>query len=200
MNLIVRDEGGQMLGARKKKEPPDVNVYDILFQTYAPIVYKTAFFILKQEQDAEEIVQETFLIAFKKLHTLRDQKKFKQWVCTIACNLSKKRYRKKKKEVLFETTDKIVALSRKLKDETYEPGQLLQNKEAKRLIMHELDRLDPIFREVIVLYYYHQFTYEEIAEMLEINIGTVKSRLSRGKRKLMKHIGEEEWNEVGETI
>ncbi|MEJ8554631.1 RNA polymerase sigma factor [Tepidibacter sp. Z1-5] len=166
----------------KRKKQDEVELYKILFETYNKKVYRVAYYILKNEEDAKDIVQDTFIQAFNKIDTLKDKDKdkFESWICTIAANLSKAQYNKRKKELLVEDDSKIIPF---LCDDTDLdlPENILENKELNSYILEQINSLDSHYRQVLILYYYLEQSYEEISKSLDISIGTVKSRLHRAK-------------------
>lgn len=175
----------KILGDKRKKE--EVHSYKILFEMYKSKVYRIAYYIVKNEQDAKDILQEAFTIAYIKKDTLRDLSKFESWICTIACNLAKDKYNKRKKEILTDDYEKVIPLS--IETEFVEiPEDFLEKKELKSKIREHINNLDSHYREVIVNYYYLELTYEEISKVLSISVGTVKSRIFRAKNIIKDYI------------
>lgn len=175
----------KILGDKRKKE--EVHSYKILFEMYKSKVYRIAYYIVKNEQDAKDIVQEAFTIAYIKKDTLRDLSKFESWICTIACNLAKDKYNKRKKEILTDDYEKVIPLS--IETEFVEiPEDSLEKKELKSKIREHINNLDSHYREVIVNYYYLELTYEEISKVLGVSVGTVKSRIFRAKNIIKDYI------------
>lgn len=161
--------------------------YDRLFQEYKQAVYQSAYGILKNEEDAQDIVQEVFITVFEKLHTLRNTKKFRAWVCRIAANLAIDRYRKKQKELLIEDEGNIIYLIRYQTDENI-IEKTVEESERNRVLKEKIHDLRDAYREIIDLYYYEELSYKEIGQLLDINIGAVKSRLYRAKMQLRKKV------------
>lgn len=175
----------KILGDKRKKE--EVHSYKILFEMYKSKVYRIAYYIVKNEQDAKDILQEAFTIAYIEKDTLRDLSKFESWICTIACNLAKDKYNKRKKEILTDDYEKVIPLS--IETEFVElPEDFLEKKELKSKIREHINNLDSRYREVIVNYYYLELTYEEISKVLSISVGTVKSRIFRAKNIIKDYI------------
>lgn len=173
-----------------KKKQDEIRLYKILFESYNKKVYKVAYYILNNEEEAKDIVQDTFIQAFNKIDTLKDKDKFESWICAIAANLSKAKYNKKKKELLVQDDSEIIPFL--YYDKSLDsPEDILENKELKSCIMEQINSLDNHYKQVVVLYYYLEQSYEEISKSLDISIGTVKSRLYRAKasikEKLEKH-------------
>lgn len=177
-----------------KKSTEKTSSYKILFETYKAKVYRVACYILKNEQDSKDIVQEAFIIAYKKMDTLRDPSKFEGWICTIACNLAKDKYRKRKREILTDSYEKIIPFSDSVESFVcYD--ELLEKKELKEKILEHIHRLDSHYRNVILLYYYLELSYDEIAKTLDISSGTVKSRIFRAKKILQSNMLKDNDNE-----
>ncbi|MCT4509035.1 MAG: sigma-70 family RNA polymerase sigma factor [Tepidibacter sp.] len=164
----------------KRKKQDEIELYKILFETYNKKVYRVAYYILKNEEDAKDIVQDTFIQAFNKIDTLKDKNKFESWICAIASNLSKAQYNKRKKELLVEDDSKIIPFLCDDKDLDL-PENILENKELNSYILEQINSLDSHYKQALILYYYLEQSYEEISKSLDISIGTVKSRLYRAK-------------------
>lgn len=131
-------------------------------------MYRLALSILQNQSDAEDAVSSAVIKAYEKRGQLRKLSSFKPWIMTITANEAKKIYLCRKRETSFE-----------------ELGDAFAGKEDE---YHELwdvvNGLEEIYREVVVLFYYEQFTIREIGKVLGIPVGTVKSRLSRAKEEL----------------
>ncbi|NLP26528.1 MAG: RNA polymerase sigma factor [Clostridiales bacterium] len=153
-------------------------------------VYKAAYYISRNQFDTEEVVQDAFIIAFKKIDMLKDKDKFKPWICTIAVNLAKRKFKNKKRELLMDETEKIIPYTSDMLEHISLEDHLVQN-EIKEYIREQMYNLNPQHKEVIYLYYFEQLSYQEIADQLDISIGTVKSRISRAKLKLKEYIIED---------
>lgn len=165
-----------------RKNIDESKPFRILFDSYKSKVYKIAYYILKNEDDAKEILQEAFIKAFDKIDTLKEYSSFEGWIVRIAFNLAIERYNKNKKEILVDDHDRIISFFTPGITET--PEGLLLSKESQEHIRDEIRNLKSYYREVILLYYYAELNYEEISELLNVNIGTVKSRLFRAKEQL----------------
>lgn len=136
-------------------------------------LYRFAFSLSKRADDAADLVQQVFLLWAQKGHTLRDPSKAKSWLFTslyrdfLRNNRRNQQLTPTDQALLQETPDASLPNSRRT----------LDAKEA----LAALDKLDPVYREPLLLFYIDDLSYKEIANILEIPIGTVMSRLSRGK-------------------
>ncbi|MEZ3477343.1 MAG: RNA polymerase sigma factor [Lachnospiraceae bacterium] len=135
-------------------------------------MYRLAMSILKNSNDAEDAVSETVLTAYEHLSSLKKNDSFKAWMMTILVNVSKKMLRKKKRVVLYDDLGLFEKSTDEGSCEMWEAVLTLNAKYAK----------------VVILYYYEGFSTREIARILHIPEGTVKSRLSRARSKLQQII------------
>lgn len=130
--------------------------------------YRYAYSVLLNRQDAEDAVSETILKAFSHLGDLRQPAKMRSWMFQILANTCK------------------TIQSKKVP--VYDPDTLKQadkpTQQSYSDLREEIFRMDAKFREVIILYYYEEMKTKEIANVLQISEGTVKSRLSRARQKL----------------
>ena len=161
MNMFM-GEGDQWLNTIKKEE------FERLVIENQLSMYRFAMSILKNSNDAEDAVSETFLTAYEHLSSLNKNDSFKAWMMTILVNVSKKMLRKKKRVVLYDDLGLFEKSTDEGSCEMWEAVLTLNAKYAK----------------VVILYYYEGFSTREIARILHIPEGTVKSRLSRARRKL----------------
>lgn len=147
------------------------------YNTYFENVYKTCFFILKDENLAKDSTQETFFKAFKNIHKLEDASKEKAWITTIASRTSIDIYNKHKKRNEILDDDKIIYQQTDTSNGT---NDALDNMALSKA----LDHLKPEQKEIMILKYIEEHSEKDIAALLGIELGTVKSRLHRAKNKL----------------
>lgn len=136
-------------------------------------MYRLAFSILRNDADAQDAVSDAIVLAFEKCHQLRKRSSAKSWLMQILVNSSKKIALQSNKYVLLEN------------EIQYEQAEEFKDDDMWETVME----LDEEFREVVVLYYYEQFSVREIGKMLRVPEGTVKSRLARAREKLLRIIG-----------
>jgi RNA polymerase sigma-70 factor (ECF subfamily) len=135
-------------------------------------MYRLAMSILKNTSDAEDAVSETILTAYEHLYSLKKPDSFKTWIMTILSNVSKDMLKKKKKVDLYNEPD---MLETTVKEDSTEIWEFVLT-------------LSEEYSQVVILYYYEGFTSKEIAKILHIPEGTVKSRLSRARNRLQQII------------
>ena len=154
---------------------------------YQRILYRAAFQYTGNRFDAEDLVQETFLAALRSRQQLRERHKLKPWLFVILRNNFLKRVRRRRGGPDQEYDDGI----------DYDYIDHLENFTARENALQTLERkttavevhqrlkiLPERYRSVLILYYLKEFSYQEIADILEIPLGTVMSRLARGKQRL----------------
>jgi RNA polymerase sigma-70 factor (ECF subfamily) len=143
---------------------------------YYPMLYRFALSLARNEADACDLTQETFSVWAAKGHLLRDSSKVKSWLFTTLYRefiSHRRREMRWPKEELSEVEHELPCAMPETVD-CLESGQ----------VMEALQSIDETFRVPLVLFYLQEHSYDEIAQILEIPIGTVMSRLSRGKQKL----------------
>jgi RNA polymerase sigma-70 factor (ECF subfamily) len=153
--------------------------FETLVATYYQPLYKFAWSLTKSGEDAGDLVQQAFLIWAQKGHTLRDASKVKSWLFTSL-------YREFLRQNRRART--VTAIDQEILESRHDPAltssvRQLEGTEA----LEALHELDPVYREPLMLFYLEDLAYREIAEVLDIPIGTVMSRLARGKSQL-KHM------------
>ena len=160
----------------------DTDAFKVLFQQYERLVLTNAYFIMGNRDDAEEIVQEVFLSVWKARHTFNPEKgKLSTWLHRITVNKCFERQRKKKPfSIHLEDVD--------IPDGVRSEEVVMDRFECER-VKGAMSALDSKHRAVLVLRYFNELTYEEIAQTLDIPLGTVKSRIYVAIQTLRKQLG-----------
>lgn len=149
-------------------------------------LYNMALKYSLKPYDAEDLVQETMYTAFRKFHQLRDRNKCKAWLFSI---LRSHFLRDRRQFLRRPLLDDGTGYLKHIKAEGAEDfAGALEKKMDQARVLRALDILPEKFRSVVVLYYMEEMTYQEISEFLDIPIGTVMSRLNRGKKQLKKSL------------
>jgi len=156
--------------------------FETLVATYYQPLYKFAYSLSKTAEDASDLTQQTFLIWAEKGHTLRESSKVKSWLFTSLYREFLRQYRRGRK---ITPVDQEILESRHDSNLVGAVRQMEGNEAIEAL--HELD---PVYREPLILFYMENLAYKEISEVLDIPIGTVMSRLARGKGQLKKKLSE----------
>ncbi|WP_062198039.1 RNA polymerase sigma factor [Massilibacterium senegalense] len=154
-----------------------------LFEKYSHRVYKTAFYIVKDPYLAQDVVQETFIKVYKNLDKVKDKDKISSWLTTVTTTTAIDEGRKRKRWNERTTDDVLIDNNEPKKQSMSVVEKKVEESDTQEMIYHCLFKLDPKFKEVLMLKYISELKDKEIAEALEINLGTVKSRLYRAKLK-----------------
>lgn len=154
-------------------------------------LYSSALRMTRNPSDAEDLVQEAILLAFRNFHQFQQGTNIKAWLFRILTNTFINSYRKKSKEPervdLPDVEDfYFLSESRKHSELGQNPETQVLGKFVKEDILAAIDRLPEEFRLVVVMNAVEGFAYQEIADILDIPIGTVRSRLYRGRKLLQK--------------
>ncbi|MBE0467418.1 MAG: RNA polymerase sigma factor [Candidatus Desulforudis sp.] len=151
--------------------PDNHEAIRLLFELFAQRVLAAAYYVVRDQVLAEDIMQETFATAMQKLDQLRDPDKAGAWLCRIAVNKAHTQMRKKNKTV-------PINMPLVIPDDT---GETLLLREETEQLHRALDALNQDYKLVVYLRYYREMSVKKIAEVLEIPEGTVKSRLRRAR-------------------
>jgi RNA polymerase sigma-70 factor (ECF subfamily) len=154
--------------------------------THADQLYRIALRLSGSQQTAEELVQETYLRAFRSWRSYRPGSNLAAWLATILRNAfldeARRQQRRPAQESFEDTTEYY--LYNQLTGSTGEPQEAVLNRLAGGAILEALADVPPAFREAVVLVDIGDFSYQEAADILGVPIGTVMSRLHRGRRAL----------------
>lgn len=167
----------------------NVQAFDVLVRRYKDQLLNYVFRFVGNRVDAEDIVQETFLRVYKNKHYYKEIAKFSTWVYTIAGNLAKTELRRRKRRKIFSVSN-FVNDERDfdIPDTAHNPEKEVDSSMKDNVIQRTIEKLPPKFKEVILLRDVQGFAYEEISQILNIPLGTVKSRVNRGRLKLQEDL------------
>jgi RNA polymerase sigma-70 factor (ECF subfamily) len=171
--------------------------YDRLVQERSGDVYALLYRLTDDAEEARDLTQETFLRAFQHIGRFRGDADLKTWIYRIAVNQARNRWRwwrrrRRDMTVSLDAGDSHTdePLGSRLRDTTSaDPEQETLAHEREKVLLAALHSLSRSYRETVILRDIEGLSYEEIAQTLEISIGTVKSRLARGREELRKRLG-----------
>lgn len=153
-----------------------------LMRRYQDQLYNVVFRMLDNAEDANDVVQDSFLNAYQSLRKFQGDAKFSTWLYRIAVNSAITHRRKQKQpRSLLDANGRLEATDR---SEEGQPGKVMERNERERIVHDALSRVSPEFRIVLILKELDGQKYEEIAEVLQVPIGTVRSRLHRARMEL----------------
>ncbi len=169
-----------------------IRAFEILVQRYKNPLMNFVFRFLGDYETCCDVVQETMIKVYRNKHSYKSIARFSTWIYTIAGNLAKtelqKRARKKSFSINSYGEDEETF---EIPDETYRPDVITDSGIKEKIIQNALLKIPEVYREMVILRDIQEMTYEEIAEITGVEIGTVKSRINRGRAKLqelLKHI------------
>ena len=168
--------------------------YEELIARFQQPVYSLVFRLMEDSAEANDVVQEVFIKVFRHIESFRGQSSLKTWVYRIAVNEAHNHHRwfkrHRKREVGLDAGEQCSGRSHVdvLPDQGWSPFDIALREETMELIEGALAKLKPVFREAVVLRDVEDLGYEEIAEILEVSLGTVKSRILRGREALRREL------------
>ena len=169
----------------------DQDAFTDIVSLYQHRLYQVCYRMIGNKQEAEDIAQEAFVRAYTNLHTFDQKRKFSTWLYRIATNLCIDRIRKKKPDFYLDAqvtgTDGLDMYSQIASSETL-PEDQVEQMELQDRIQYEISRLPDKYRSVIVLKYIEELSLQEISDILEMPLGTVKTRIHRGREALRKQL------------
>ena len=167
--------------------------YEELIERYEQQLYGMIFRLLGNEMDAADVVQEVFLKVFRTINSFREQSSLRTWIYRIAVNEAHNHRRWFARHCRCEISLEDEHPDRRnLLEYAADPGQSpfdqTLESENRTLIERALTRINPVFRTAVVLRDIQNLSYEEIADILQVSLGTVKSRILRGREALRREI------------
>lgn len=153
-----------------------------LVRKYQNRLYNGMVQILRSGPEAEDAVQEAFILALTKLRTFRGKSSFFTWLYRISYNVAMTRLRRRKPVVSMQSA--VADLELDFPDEQPDPEDRLVKQERAKQLMEALDKMSEEHRAILVLREMEDMDYSEISEILELPIGTVRSRLHRARIQL----------------
>jgi len=166
-----------------------LEAYEVLVKRYKDSLINFVYRFVGDREAAIDIVQDTMLKFYLKKDSYQTIAKFSTWLYTIAANLAKNEIKRRKRRsyLSLNTTKDDDAYEIQVPDKSaVEPDREAHNKIMAKDIQKALMKVNPVYREMVILRDIEGFSYEEIAEMKGLQLGTVKSRINRGRNQLKK--------------
>jgi RNA polymerase sigma-70 factor (ECF subfamily) len=173
----IRAEEAALL---RRMQSDDIDAFEAFFLRYRTPIYRTAYGLTGDPQAAEEILQDTFARAYQRRHILRPDVSPLPWLHRVALNLCYSRLGRRRvpSEPMGEA---VIGL---IRDLATEPAEHAEQQELRRIVRDGVANLPPKHQSVVILYYLHGLSLQETAELLDVRLGTVKSRLHYALRSL----------------
>jgi RNA polymerase sigma-70 factor (ECF subfamily) len=165
-----------------------VRAYEILVERYKNPLTNYVFRFLGDYETCMDVVQEAFIKVYRYKDSYSSVAKFSTWIYTIAGNLARTEYQRRRRRKFFsinaygESKDETYDIP----DESYRPDELTDSGIKDEIIQKAIQEVSPAYREMVILRDIQQLSYEEISEITGITVGTVKSRINRGRAQLQK--------------
>ncbi len=175
--MLVVPECDQLPVAEARGGDPEA--WDALFKRYQLPLYVYVFELVHDEQASLDLVQESFISAVRHIGSLREDAKFGSWLFGIAHQKCVQRWRKENRQAAI--FDEIAGDAPEFEED---PSQLLIRREQEEEFMKAVNQLPLPQRSALLLHFVEDFSLEEIAGIMEVSVGTVKSRLHYAKRAL----------------
>ena len=179
--------------------------YEELIERYEQPVYSMVYRLLGNQTDACDVVQEVFLKVFRGVGSFREQSSLRTWIYRIAVNEAHNhrrwfvRHCRREVSLEKEGTEQECRVDL-AQDPGPSPYDQTLDKETRVLVERALTRINPLFRTAVVLRDIQNMSYEEIAEILQISLGTVKSRILRGREALKRELSQQTNPGLAEAI
>lgn len=166
----------------------DHTAFDVLFNRFAPRVYRQAMHLLANPAEAEEVLQEVFITVYTKCHTFRGEAAFSTWLYRLTANAAISHLRQYQRHPETELDEYLPRfgedghhLIRPVIDWSQELEKRLADKEMRQIIQQALEKLPPLDKAVVVLSDLEGVPNQEIAQILDLTVSAVKSRLHRAR-------------------
>jgi RNA polymerase sigma-70 factor (ECF subfamily) len=163
----------------------DPEAFDELVRRYERQAYNLAYRLSGNYDDASDVVVEAFVRAFQGLHTFRGDANFGTWLHRVVVNtfLDMRKRSRGRQHLSLEEQIELDGdtLTRQIEDTAPGPQELVEQEEREEVLQRAIAQLSPERRILIVLYHFENLSYEQIAQMLKLPVGTVKSRLNRAR-------------------
>ncbi len=167
----------------------DVESFNQLVLRWERPIYALAYRVIGREEEARDVVQETFLRAFRGIGSFRGQAKFSSWVYRIALNLCRDWIRRERRAPLLPTPEGVDVIELAAEQGPVESVEdLVARRDLSRLVADAMTKLPEEQRTAIILKEYHGMTFQEIADLQGVPLSTVKTRLYQGLNVLRRHL------------
>ncbi|MBE6008275.1 MAG: sigma-70 family RNA polymerase sigma factor [Lachnospiraceae bacterium] len=162
----------------------DVDAFETLIMKYEKTIYNIALRMMTSPEDAKDVSQNVLIKIYNNISRFKGDSLFSTWIYRITVNTCIDEMRKNKRKTEISMDDEDTGLSRIIQDTAASPEQSIVEKEGYNSIINAINELPEEYKTVITLRDIEGFSYQDIAEITECSLGTVKSRISRARAKL----------------
>lgn len=164
-----------------------IKAFEILVQRYKNPLTNFVYRYLGDYESCTDVVQETMIKFYRNKDSYKSIAKFSTWIYTIAGNLAKTEYQRRRRRQIFSINSYGEENQNyEIPDESYRPDIITDSGIKDKIIQNALLKVSMAYREAVILRDIQELSYEEIAEIMGIEVGTVKSRINRGRAQLQK--------------
>lgn len=180
----------------KKAQSGDVSAFEKIVSEYQNVVYSVVYRYAENSEDAEDMSQEVFIKMFKNINSFQFKSKLSTWIYRVATNTCIDLVKKFKQDNTYSLDEGIESVDGEknyieISDVSMAPENVYGRYETRDVINQAIKNLNEEYRTVIILRDIEGLSYDEISEVLSCSVGTVKSRISRGRRKLREILSED---------
>ncbi|MYL49973.1 sigma-70 family RNA polymerase sigma factor [Halobacillus litoralis] len=168
------------MNGEQTERSTDKEILVDLMESYGGMVVRIAFTYVKDQQLAEDLAQDVFIRCYQHLHTFEHRSSYKTWVYRITINHCKDHVR----SWSFRNLIPFEPMKMEKGKETTSISDQILKEEENQVLFQKVLKLSVKLREVIIFYYYEELSVEEVAELLGVNVNTVKTRLHRARNSL----------------
>lgn len=168
-------------------------VFEEIVRRYQKKVYNTTYRMMGNHEDASDLAQEAFIRIYRNLHSFKGKSSFSTWLFTVTTNVCRDEMRKRQRRLQAQSLSEPVQfedgeVEREIADDSMAPEIVSLHREMHDEIQAVIEQLPPEQKEAIVLREFQGFSYEEIAEISGVAVGTIKSRISRARQSMKKEL------------
>lgn len=168
--------------------------FEQLFNRYQKRVYNLIYRMVGNEQDAADLTQDVFVRVYNSLHTLKAGEALVGWLRMVATNITRDHFRKTQRTIRADSLDARVEfddgdVEREIEDWTDNPERALDRKDVQEAVQRAVKSLSDEHRMVVAMHHIEGMDVKDIANLLKVPAGTVKSRLARAREELKRKLG-----------
>ncbi len=172
---------------KELQDSNNIECYNLLVKRYKDPLMNFVFRFVGDRDVCTDIVQDTMIKFYLKRDSYKSVAKFSTWIYTIAGNLAKNELKRRNRRKIYSISNHDDDMQIQIEDKKFvSPDRLADNKIKNEFVQRALLKVKPVYREVVILRDIQALSYDEISEMTGLTIGTVKSRINRGRKHLQK--------------
>lgn len=162
----------------------DQKSFEYFIEKYKKLVFHVVYRLIYNNEDREDICQEVFVKAYQNLGSFKNEAKLSTWLARIAYNTSLNHISKKKEKMIEDYAHDEESLLEQIKSKETSPAAWVERKDTKNRLFNEIEMLTEQQKTILSLYHWEEMSYEEIGEVMNLPLGTVKNYLFRARKSL----------------